>query len=405
MSNRPEREKWFTRQALGMFIHWGPEAQMGMCLGHWMVGAEKQLVERYFKEMPALFRPDDFDPRRWALLARTAGMKYVVFTTKHHSGFCMFPTATTEHNVTNTPLGRDVTGEIVEAFRAEGLAVGLYFSPWDFLWEYRNNGEVLFDLGKPPKDEPGLLEYNTAQVRELLDRYGPVDIVFFDDGFAGPLKDVVWRASPQTVITRSEMTTPEQKTSDKPMPPPWEANLSIINSWSYRPRGQTFRTGGELIRTFVQTRALGGNLLINLTPDPHGRIGEDQQRALHELGMWNFVNQQAVYDVEPGGGEGNVWYTKAAGADTVYAVVDGPWPWGYRREITLKNVRPTDRTEVEIVGQSGLRAEHEPDADVKARWKPAAGGGIHVSAVRAFRFYDARDWPNPPAIRITNAEI
>ena len=135
--NRPERLEWFRDLGFGMFIHWRVDAPLGGVISHSLVGASEDYTRRFFEDLPRGFNPRKFHPQDWASLAKLAGMKYVVFTTKHHAGFCMFDTKTTPYNVMNTPWGKDMTAEIVQAFRDEGIAVGLYFSPDDFHYLHR----------------------------------------------------------------------------------------------------------------------------------------------------------------------------------------------------------------------------------------------------------------------------
>ena len=130
--NKPEREQWFADLGYGMFIHWSFDVRLGMVISHSMVGASDDYLNRYVNDLPKVFNPVNFNAEKWAQEAKLAGMKYIVFTTKHHNGFCMFETNTTDFSIMNTPYGKDVTKQIVDACRKEGLAVGFYYSPDDF---------------------------------------------------------------------------------------------------------------------------------------------------------------------------------------------------------------------------------------------------------------------------------
>ncbi|MCC6489040.1 MAG: alpha-L-fucosidase, partial [Candidatus Hydrogenedentes bacterium] len=166
--NLPEREEWFSDLALGMFIHWSVDSQLGSVISHSLAGASDDYIERYFTELPATFEPKQFDPSDWARLARVAGMRYVMFTAKHHSGFCMFDTKTTDFSIMHTPFKRDITREVVDAYRREGIAVGLYFSPEDF-WMLHQQGHVI-NRTPPyalPSNNEGLRDHNRRQLREL----------------------------------------------------------------------------------------------------------------------------------------------------------------------------------------------------------------------------------------------
>ncbi len=142
IGNVSERSEWFQDLGLGMFIHWSVDSQLGSVISHSMVGASEEYLQRFIHELPAQFYPNQFNPEDWARLAKLAGMKYVVFTTKHHSGFCMFETKTTDFNCMNTPYGRDITRQIVDAFREQGIAIGFYFSPDDFWMLHRQGLDI-----------------------------------------------------------------------------------------------------------------------------------------------------------------------------------------------------------------------------------------------------------------------
>ena len=173
-TNKPDRVNWFQDLGFGMFIHWNVDGTLGAVISHSLAGASDEYAEKYFSELPQYFNPEKFNPTSWAKLAKLAGMKYVVFTTKHHSGFCMWDTKTTTFNVMNTPFKRDITKEIVEAFRKEGIAIGFYFSPEDFLYFYQNK-IPMGRLQHPqhyPINNAGLMEYDKKQLKELFTNYG-----------------------------------------------------------------------------------------------------------------------------------------------------------------------------------------------------------------------------------------
>ena len=178
--NDPKRVEWFRDLGLGLFIHWSLDSQLTSVISHSMAGADEAYLERYVTELPRSFNPKKFDPQEWARLARLAGFKYVVLTTKHHSGFCMYDTETTEFNIMNTPYGRDLAKELFDAFRAEGLAIGHYFSPDDFHFLYRQG--TLISRLRPEvlvNNNPELNDFNNAQMRELMRNFGKIDIVLF----------------------------------------------------------------------------------------------------------------------------------------------------------------------------------------------------------------------------------
>ncbi len=407
LGNDPERRQWFMDQALGMFVHWSVDSQLGSVISHSMVGASEDYLDRFVDDLPRSFYPDKFDPEQWARLAKLAGMKYVIFTTKHHSGFCMYDTKTTDFNVMNTPYGRDVTRQIVKAFRKHGVSVGFYFSPDDF-WVLHKQGKDV-SRRRPealPTNNPELMAHNKAQIRELLSNYGPVDMLFLD-GEPDELKQLAWQVQPDILITRGEMETPEQKMPDEPMPGPWEACFTLGTQWHFKPTNEDYKSGTKLIEMLIEIRAKGGNLLLNVGPQPDGAIPFEQDRRIREMALWQFVNGEAINEIRPWHviREGDIWFTGAKDADTVYAFVTGIYDWkkGDRKSFTLKSVRATDKTEIELLGQSGRVLEYSPNTDPRATWTQDEDG-LHISVMRAQRIYNNTKWPNPVVIKITNAK-
>lgn len=408
--NRPARLAWFQEQALGMFIHWSIDSQLGSVISHSMVGASKDYLDRYIAQLPQTFLPTRFNPDEWARLAKVAGMKYVVFTTKHHNGFCMFDTQSTPFNIMNTPYGRDITHEIVEAFRKWGIAIGFYFSPDDFWILHRQGHEVSRDgTAANPLHNPELMAHNQAQLRELLNNYGPIDVLFLD-GVAEGLKQLAWELQPDIVVTRGDLATPEQQLPDRPLSGPWEACFTLGTQWAYKPTNEEYKSGGKLIEMLIETRAKGGNLLLNVGPKPDGEIPVEQTARIQEMALWLFVNGAAIYDIHPWPIirerltlDHEVWYTQGKTDNTVYAIVVGiPWPKGERKVLTLKQVQATAQTTVEILGQSGNVLEYHPGVNPKASWQQD-DQGLHISAMHAQRLYNNNRWPNPIVLRITHA--
>ena len=262
--NRPERLEWFRDQGFGLFIHWSVDSQTGAVISHSLAGADDAYLRRFFEELPKTFNPRKFEPTDWAALAKLAGIKYVVFTTKHHSGFAMWDTKTTEFGIMHTPYKHDLTREILNAFRTQGIAPGIYFSPDDFRWLWKNKIDI--QRGIPdvqPRNNPGLMKLDLAQIQELMGNYGPIDIVFLDGEPQG-LRDLVWKLQPKTIVTRGAIQTPELYVPGVPLEGAWEANFTMGTAWQYQPQNELYKTGGEVIDILVETRAKGGNLLLNI---------------------------------------------------------------------------------------------------------------------------------------------
>jgi len=405
--NKAERVEWFMDQALGMFVHWSVDSQLGSVISHSMVGASDDYLDRFVNELPQTFYPERFNPDEWARLAKLAGMKYVVFTTKHHSGFCMFHTKTTDFNIKNTPYKQDITKQLVKSLRKFGIAVGFYFSPDDFWMLYKQGKDV--SRRRPealPMNNPELMAHNKAQLRELFKNYGPIDVLFID-GQPDGLKELAWELQPNCVVTRGAMETPEQKTPDKPMPGPWEACYTLGTQWQFKPTNEDYKSGTQLIQMLIEIRAKGGNFLLNIGPQPDGIISFEQERRTRELALWLFVNREAIYAIRPWCviREGDIWFTKAKDTDTVYAFLTKlpNWKKGERKEFTLKSVRATGQTKVSVLGQSGRVLEYNTKVIPETRWSQE-NDGLHISVMRAQRIYNNTRWPNPIVLRITHAK-
>ncbi|HBL77916.1 MAG: alpha-L-fucosidase [Bacteroidetes bacterium GWF2_42_66] len=407
-ANKAEREQWFMDAGFGMFIHWSFDSQLGAVISHSMAGASDDYLQRFVNELPKTFNPKKFDPEEWAILAKLAGMEYVVFTTKHHSGFCMWDTKTTGFNVMNTPFRRDATKEIFDAFRKQGIAIGIYFSPEDFHYLYENKIPV-GRLQHPmhyPENNSGLMKLDKAQIKELLTNYGKIDVIFFD-GPAEGLKEYAWQLQPDVVVTRGQMQTPEQNLPDKPIPGPWEACFTMGTDWQYKPTNDPHKSGTEIINMLIEIRAKGGNLLLNVGPKPDGEIQIEQEALLREVALWNMVNREGIHGIRAWEiiKEGNVWFTRAKNANTVYAFIPSgkEWKYGERKEFLFKTLKGNDQTRVSILGYASELVEYKQNFDAKI-YSETTSMGLLVSAVNGHRLYTNNQWLNPVVMKIENVE-
>ncbi len=409
--NKPDRVKWFQDLGFGMFIHWNVDVSLGAVISHSMAGASDEYIEKYRKELPTFFNPTKFNPGEWAKLAKLAGMKYVVFTTKHHSGFCMFNTATTSFNVMNTPFKRDITKELLEAFRKEGLAIGIYFSPDDFNYLYGHKipvGRLQLPEHYPAKN-PGLMEYDKKQLKELLTNYGKIDMLFIDGPEEG-LKEYAWQLDNNLLVTRGEMKTPEQTTPDNPLPRPWEANYTMGTDWQYKPTNDPPKTGTEIINKLIEIRAKGGNFLLNVGPKQDGEIQIEHQALLQEVALWNFANSEALYTVKPLPviREENIWYTQSNDEKYIYAFIlrSGyeDWKYGDRKTLVLTHINGNSGTKVSVLGYKSELVEYKVGFDAKTYISPTSLGLV-LSAVNGQRFYTNNKWPNAVVLKIENANF
>ena len=406
--NKPERLEWFRDLGFGLFIHWSVDSQTGVVISHSLAGADAAYTNRFFNDLPKTFNPRKFYPQDWAALAKLAGIRYVVFTAKHHSGFAMWDTSTTSFGIMNTPFKRDVTREILDAFRTHDIRPGLYFSPDDFWWLWKNNIDVQRNIpAVQPSNNPGLMKLDLDQVRELMTRYGPIDIVFFD-GEPHQLRDLAWKLQPDTVVTRGAIQTPELYVPGIPLEGAWETCFTMGTAWQYQPRNEEYKTGGQVIDLLVETRAKGGNLLLNIGPKPDGELPIEQEERLREIALWMQVNQESIYNVRPWviTNEHNVWFTRQKNEDTVYAIVKQQpqrWVRGQWRDIVLKSVAATANTQVSVLGQNGRVLEYRPEVKPAPTFKQESDG-LHIRAMFTHRLQDNSRWPNPIVLKITNVK-
>ena len=320
--NKPERIEWFRDLGFGLFIHWSVDSQTGVVISHSLPGADEAYINRFFTDLPKTFNPRKFYPQDWAALAKLAGIRYMVFTTKHHAGFTMWDTKTTGFGIMNTPFKRDITKELVDAFRAQDIRAGFYFSPDDFLWLWKNKIEIQRNIpAVQPRNNPGLMQLNLAQMRELMTNYGAIDMVFLD-GEPHQLRDLAWQLQPDTIVTRGAIQTPELYVPGIPLEGAWEANFTMGTAWQYQPQNDSYKSGGQVIDILVETRAKGGNLLLNVGPKPNGELPIEQEDRLREVALWMFVNREAIYDTRPWvvTNETGIWFTSSKAGDTLYAL-------------------------------------------------------------------------------------
>jgi alpha-L-fucosidase len=409
--NRPERLEWFRDQGLGLFIHWSVDSQLGTIISHSLAGSSRQYQDKFYSELPQTFDPTHFDPDALARLAKVSGFRYMVFTTKHHNGFAMWDTRTTDFSITHTPYGKDVTRALFDAFRKQGIPPGVYFSPDDFHWLYQNGKDIQRHIADvQPGSNPGLLKLDREQMTELMTQYGPVATAFFD-GEAKNLKDIAWKNQPDVVVTRGAIETPEQTIPGAPLPGPWEACMTMGTAWGWQPSDEQYKSVSEIIHILVQTRARGGNLLLNIGPAADGSLPAEQEANMRTLGSWLFINGEAIYGVRPWTitNEGDIWFTRSKDHHALYAIVDDwkkgevPWKRGTWREVVLKSVKSTPETTVGVLGQSDHLVEYRPDLHPKSEFHEEADG-LHVRVMRAQRLRDSDQWEYPSVIRLTNVE-
>lgn len=327
-AEKTERLSWWTEARFGMFIHWGIYAQAAR---HEWVKKNERISDEAYQKYFDVFNPDLFDPSEWAKKAKEAGMKYAVITTKHHDGFCMFESDYTGYDVMETPYGKDIIKEWVEAFRAEGLGIGFYYSLIDW-----HHPEYTIDRVHPQsadskagykelnegRDMAVYREYLKNQVREILTNYGKIDILWLDYSFPGEfgkgrddwgsveLMKMVRELQPGVIVNdRADLkdywggwdfTTPEQfKVSGWPeideKRVPWETCQTFSGSWGYYRDEHTWKDKKQLLVLLIETVSKGGNLLLNVGPTARGKFDYRADKALSEMGEWMKYNSRSIY--------------------------------------------------------------------------------------------------------------
>ncbi|AUC21061.1 alpha-L-fucosidase [Polaribacter sejongensis] len=410
LKNKPQLDEDFMDMGFGIFVHWSMDSQLGSVISHSLVGASDNYVNKYFNELPKTFYPDKFDAEEWARLFKISGAEYVVFTAKHHNGFCMWDTKTTDFNIMNTPYGKDIVAELVTALRKYDLKVGIYFSPEDFSFIHKQ-GHLISRKG--PMTQIGankeLFEYDKAQVRELINNYGPIDVMFFDAFQSKPMAQYVHKIAPEIVVTRGEMKTPEQSIPGGAMPGPWETCMTMGTQWQYKPTNDVYKDGSELIEKLIEIRAKGGNFLMNIGPKPNGEIPKEQEERLREIALWMYVNEEGVKNVRTVPTiikDGDMWFTKGKDDKTAYVFITGQKNWfkGGRRNFLLKNMRATSKTTASVLGQNDLVVEYWPENLPTTRYIQHKEL-LEISVSRAQRLYNNKIWHNPIVVKLTDVEF
>lgn len=339
----------------GFMMHWGPYSQWSV-VESWSICPEDEewctndrkgedyysYLQRYEK-LPTTFNPTQFDPEKWAAATWNAGMRYMVFTTKHHDGFCMFDSRETDYKITGKGCAfsenpkANIAKEIFDAFREKGFWTGAYFSKpdWhsDYYWSPRwtaANRNVNYDPKKYPDLWQNFCDFTYRQIEELMTDYGKIDILWLDGGWVRPewslneetrswigcrrfiqdidmpkIADMARRHHPELLIVDRTVhgkyenyQTPEQKVPDKTLDYPWETCMSMANSWSYV-ENDTYKTTNQLIHLLVDIVAKGGNFLLNVGPSPEGTWHDAAYERLSEIGDWMKINDKAIYASRP----------------------------------------------------------------------------------------------------------
>ena len=328
-TEKSARLEWWSDARFGMFIHWGIYSQLAR---HEWVKKNERISDADYHKYFEFFNPDLYNPSEWAKKAKAAGMKYAVITTKHHDGFCMFESKYTDYNIMNTPYGKDAIKEWVDAFKAEGLKVGFYYSLIDWHHPHYTIDQV-HPQSASSKEEYDRLnvgrnmdiyrQYLKDQVREILTKYGTIDILWLDYSFPGEfgkgrddwdaveLVKMVRKLQPNILLNdRADLkdywggwdfTTPEQfKVQSWPeidgKKIPWETCQTFSGSWGYYRDELTWKNTRQLLGLLIESVSKGGNLLLNTGPTARGTFDKRADKALTDMGEWMMYNSRSIYE-------------------------------------------------------------------------------------------------------------
>ncbi|MHC1768113.1 MAG: DUF4838 domain-containing protein [Verrucomicrobiia bacterium] len=356
----PASLQWFRDAKLGMFIHWGPVSLRGTEIG-WSRGA--QVPEAEYDQLYRRFNPTNFDARAWAKLARNMGAKYLVLTSKHHDGFCLWDTKLTDYSIMHTPFGRDVIKELAAACRVEGVVFCTYHSICDW---WHPDYPMGSPGGKSRKPSPNMARYNAylkGQVQELIQNYGPLGIMWFDGEWEEPwtqergldlyahcrrLQDSIlvnnrvgkgrqdMEGTTAAGAFPGDYDTPEQRVGNFQNERPWESCITICQQWAWKPNDQ-LKSLKECVHTLVRTVGGDGNLLLNVGPMPGGEIEPRQVQRLEELGRWVSEYSPSICGTRGGPFKPGAWGASTCRDRTVYLhVLD----WGGKETLLLPAIEP-----------------------------------------------------------------
>lgn len=316
-------ENWFSEARFGMFIHWGAYSVAGR--GEWILNRERIPYKEYTERYVNHFKAECYDPREWVKLAKEAGMRYMILTTKHHDGFCLWDTKTTDFNAAVMGPGRDLVAEYVEAVREAGLKVGFYYSPAD--WhspDYPN--AYCRDWPDGWDDEEArkrFMDFYRAQIRELLTNYGKIDLFWYDGCIPKMLdgketNEEIYRLQPGILINNRngapcDFVCSEQTVCAPKEDVPWEACMTLNENWGYHSGDTCYKSVRDVLMLLLKTSRDGGNLLLNIGPRADGTVPEESERILRGVGAWLRKN-----------------------GDAIYGTVRNPFSWGVSSGITMK---------------------------------------------------------------------
>ncbi len=299
---------WFKDARFGMFIHWG--AYSAAERGEWTFNREYISKEEYIEKYVNNFKAENYDPREWAKLAKKTGMKYMVLTTRHHDGYALFDTKTTDFNAMNYGPKKDLVKEYADAVRAEGLKVGFYFSPAD--WNHPDYpGAYLRDWPTEWTDEEArcrFVAYYKEQLRELMTNYGKIDVLWYDGCIPKPLDGeevnaMVRELQPDIMINARNGAPYDYVVSERVVQAPekdipWEACMTLNDNWGYHSGDMDYKSPKDVLYMLLAAATDGGNLLLNVGPKADGTIPQESVDILNKVAEWMDKNGDAIYGTQ-----------------------------------------------------------------------------------------------------------
>jgi len=298
-ADRERRMKWWHEARFGMFIHWGLYSVLGR--HEWVMENEGIPVAEY-EQLAKRFQPKPNAARAWAKLAKDAGQKYMVMTSKHHEGFCNFDTKLTSYCAPKQGPGRDLAREYLDAARAEGMRVGFYYSLMD--WHHPDGARCATDEAARKR----FVEYTHGLIRELLTNYGKIDVLWYDVSWpldaAGweseRMNKMVFQLQPDIIVNNrndlpGDFSTPEQEIKAAESGRSWESCMTLNESWGYQRADDDWKTSKTIVRNLVYCAHDGGNYLLNIGPKADGSIPEESVRVLTEVGKWMSRNGESIH--------------------------------------------------------------------------------------------------------------
>jgi alpha-L-fucosidase len=343
----PPNMQWWTDARFGMFIHWGPVSLKGTEIG-WSRGTTVPREE--YDGLYKRFNATEFDAAKWVRVAKQAGMKYIIITSKHHDGFCIWDTKQNDYNIMNSPFGRDVLKELSDECKKQGIVFCTYYSILDWYHPDYNTAGTYGGAGfkLPQGQKPDMDRYVTYMknhLREIIQNYGPLGIIWFDGEWEKPwnyergkdlyayvkslqddiiINNRVGKArqgmagtTKQDTANPGDYDTPEQRIGAFQNQRPWETCMTICRQWAWKPKDD-MKSFKECIQTLVRVAGGDGNLLFNVGPMPDGRIEPRQVDRLKEMGQWLKKYGESIYETRGGPFKPGPWGASTHSGNTVY---------------------------------------------------------------------------------------